>query len=199
MEEFLKQCKQAYHKGNPIISDSQFDELERIYGEEGVGHGVTKEAVPHLFRMYSLQKFYEGEDSPPIVDGELISSYKLDGAAISLLYSNGHLVRALTRGDGYKGTDITDKVKLMKDIPLDIEDLATIQITGEVVASKDIPNSRNYASGALNLKSVEEFVERAVHFYAYGIENDSSRYSMTYRAGMDYLTSIGFKPPKYSR
>jgi NAD-dependent DNA ligase len=170
VENFLAECREQYHKGNPIIDDVQYDELERIYGEEGVGHGVPKDAVPHLSRMYSLKKFYEEEDSPPIIDSELIESYKLDGAAISLLYSNGNLVRALTRGDGYKGTDITDKVKLMKDIPLEINNTDTIQITGEVVASKDIPNSRNYASGAMNLKSLEEFVERTVHFYAYGVE-----------------------------
>ena len=191
MEDFIEQCKLSYHAGDPMISDEQFDTLVEKYGEEGVGHSTGDSAVPHLFRMYSLKKFYDGEEQPPIVNGSKISTYKLDGAAVDLLYSGGTLVRALTRGDGFRGEDITDKVLEMEDVPAHIINQGVFQITGEVVASKDIPNSRNYASGALNLKSIEEFKERSVYFYAYGIACDDEGLG-TYETDMKSLKAAGF-------
>lgn len=173
MEEFIEQCKRSYHEGDPIISDEQFDVLVEKYGEKGVGHSTSDSATPHLFRMYSLQKFYGGEDQPPIVNGNKVSTYKLDGAAVDLLYNKGKLIRALTRGDGFKGEDITDKILQLDSVPNTLRDPNIRQVIGEIVASKDIPNSRNYAAGALNLKSVDEFLERAVHFYAYGLHTDT--------------------------
>ena len=70
MEDFIEHCKRSYHEGSPIISDDQFDALVEKYGEKGVGTSTSDSAIPHLFRMYSLQKFYEGEDQPPIVQGK---------------------------------------------------------------------------------------------------------------------------------
>lgn len=190
MEKFLQECKQKYYLGEPIISDAQYDALVDAYGEEGVGHTPEK-GIPHLFRMYSLQKFYDGEDEPPIVNDTIIQTHKLDGAAISILYDpSGVLIRALTRGDGYKGDDITDKILSMSCVPKTISP-STLprQIVGEVVASKDIPNSRNYVSGALGLKDIEEFKTRAVTFYAYG----SNPMSSTYIADLALLKQDGFQ------
>ncbi|MCP4437510.1 MAG: DNA ligase [Aureispira sp.] len=131
-------------------------------------------AVPHLFRMYSLQKFYKGEGSSPDTTHSTVETYKLDGAAISLLYVDRCLVQACTRGDGIAGQDITDKILVLKCVPNNILIKGVVQVIGEVVASKDITNSRNYASGALNLKTVDEFLGREVTFYAYGIEGEGS-------------------------
>jgi len=168
MREFLEHAAAKYYSGEPVISDEQFDALASVYKFHDVGYQVT-DGTPHYFPMYSLQKFFSIEDCPASSnDSGYIGSPKLDGAAVSLLYVSGELKQALTRGDGKVGKDITNKVrhivpnKLNLSVPVDV-----VQITGEVVAPASIPNSRNYAAGALNLKSEEEFLERNVAFIAY--------------------------------
>ncbi len=120
--------------------------------------------------MYSLQKVYAGENKPPVYSSVCVTP-KLDGAAISLLYSKGELILGITRGDGIIGEDITDKVLLMDSIPNKIcDDSNILQITGEVVADKSIENSRNYVSGSLHLKDLEEFETRDIVFIAYNVQ-----------------------------
>jgi NAD-dependent DNA ligase len=120
--------------------------------------------------MYSLQKVFVGEDEEPNwdINQPHIMTAKLDGAAVSITYIEGVLTQALTRGDGKAGLDITDKIKSL--VPNEIWSKGVKQITGEIVAPKTIPNARNYASGALNLKDLEEFKSRNLTFIAYGIQ-----------------------------
>ena len=168
LEEFLKQAKADYYRGEPSISDEVYDRLEEQVGATAVG---TDEGtrIPHMFPMYSLQKVYEGEKDPHSVLKQWAEvTPKLDGAAISLQYIDGELSMALTRGDGKKGLDITDKVRHL--VPTRIFWTEPKQITGEIVTTKDRPNARNYAAGALNLKSVEEVMDRQLYFVAYGIQ-----------------------------
>jgi DNA ligase (NAD+) len=174
LTDFLDTAAQAYYRGTPIITDEQFDRLADSCGYNKVG--AVEGTVKHYKQMYSLQKFYEdeGRNRPLEGMGDVSSSVKLDGAAISLLYVDGELVRALTRGDGIEGTDITDKVLASKLVPHTLNPdrinvPPVLQITGEVVAPINIPNARNYAAGALNLKSAEEFKERVLSFIAYGV------------------------------
>ena len=119
--------------------------------------------------MYSLQKVYDGEPNP-LPEAHTVVTPKLDGAAVSLGYFDGELVVALTRGNGKKGRVITDKLKWL--VPTRINIKGSVQITGEVVAPQSIPNARNYASGALNLKSLEEFLQRkhTLRFVAYDMQ-----------------------------
>ena len=168
MREFLEHAAAKYYSGEPVISDEQFDALASVYKFHDVGYQIT-DGTPHYFPMYSLQKFFSIEECPASSnDSGYIGSPKLDGAAVSLLYVSGELKQALTRGDGKIGKDVTNKIrhivpnKLNLSVPVDV-----VQITGEVVAPATIPNSRNYAAGALNLKSEEEFLERNVDFIAY--------------------------------
>lgn len=164
MQQFLDHVSVAYYKGTPIISDAEFDTLAAHYNYLAVGHSVSG-AIKHYEQMFSLQKVFDIEDAPFSLNGS-ISSPKLDGAAVSLLYVDGQLTLGLTRGDGIAGQAITDKLATV--VPSTISFKGIVQITGEVVAPKDIPNSRNYASGALNLKSLDEFKQREVTFVAYG-------------------------------
>jgi NAD-dependent DNA ligase len=121
--------------------------------------------------MWSLQKAYDGDNPLSWYRGRVVKSPKLDGAAVALYYRCGELQLALTRGNGKEGLDITDKMRtLVPSIP----HLGEIQITGEVAAPKHINNSRNYAAGALNLKSVEEFRTRELYFIAYGVAPTSA-------------------------
>ena len=169
MQKLLDAASKAYYEGNPIMSDAQFDELASSLGYDSVGYNDNFE-MSHLYPMYSLQKVFVGEQHPPYdhSTGATIVSPKLDGAAVSLGYWDGDLIIALTRGDGKRGRNITEKMRQL--VPEKIDRMGAVQITGEVVAPETIPNARNYASGALNLKSMDEFNEREIRFVAYDIQ-----------------------------
>lgn len=169
--EYLEYCNRMYAEGNPILPDEVYDRLvENTELENKVGYDSTEERFQHPYPMYSLQKVFVGEDEEPNwdINQPHIMTAKLDGAAVSITYVEGVLTQALTRGDGKAGLDITDKIKTL--VPNKIWSKGLKQITGEVVAPKKIPNARNYASGALNLKDLEEFKSRDLTFIAYGIQ-----------------------------
>jgi len=169
--EYLEYCNRMYAEGNPILPDDVYDRLvENTELENKVGYDSTEERFQHPYPMYSLQKVFIGEDKEPDwdINQTKIMTAKLDGAAVSITYIDGVLTQALTRGDGKAGLDITDKIKSL--VPNEIWSKGVKQITGEIVAPKSIPNARNYASGALNLKDLEEFKSRDLTFIAYGIQ-----------------------------
>jgi len=158
-----------------------------LYHYDTVGHTVT-DGIPHLYRMYSLQKVFDLNDIEATT-APMVRTPKLDGAAVSLQYVNGHLAQALTRGDGNLGRDIT--LKLEELVPQQISILNKIQITGEIVAPDTIANARNFAAGSLNLKDLSEFRSRAqtLQFVAYDIQGvDFDRLS----TAMDSLAQNGF-------
>lgn len=171
--EFLNTAARHYYNGMPVISDEQFDALAESVGYNSVGAAQHENVHKHYRRMYSLQKHYADEQGVSPLHGErdVTMSPKLDGAAVSLLYIRGELVLALTRGDGVEGRDITEKLKAAKSVPQQISsDFPEVfQVTGEMCAPKTVENARNYAAGALNLGSVEEFKTRSVEFFAYGV------------------------------
>ena len=168
MKKFLDDASSAYYQGTPLLSDEEFDRLAEKYSYNQVGH-TTSGGTPHLYKMYSLQKFFELEGVCSNLE-DYVSTPKLDGAAVSILYVNGSLAMALTRGDGVKGQIITDKIAHL--VPNEILLTGTVQITGEVVCPSSVPNARNVAAGSLNLKSIEEFKTRPVEFVAYDIQGD---------------------------
>ena len=188
MQHFLEKASAMYYSGTPILSDAEFDALARLYNYDTVGHTVT-DGIPHLYKMYSLQKVFdlnaiESSTSP------MVRTPKLDGAAVSLQYVNGHIAQALTRGDGNLGRDIT--LKLEELVPNVISIKGKIQITGEVVAPDTITNARNFAAGSLNLKDLIEFRSRCkdLVFVAYDIQGvEYERLS----EAMDHLAQNGFE------
>jgi len=187
MQDFLARASKLYYEGSPILSDEEFDLLADRHQFNRVGYQVT-DAVPHTYRMYSLKKCFNLDEAPLAIE-DCIVTPKLDGAAVSLLYVEGLLQLALTRGDGIQGRDITDKMRLL--VPDQISITAMVQITGEVVAPNSIPNSRNYAAGSLNLKDSEEFIERCkdLVFVAYGQEKVVNR---NFDATLEGLERMGF-------
>lgn len=198
IKQFLDSASAAYYAGSPIISDEQFDRLAESCGYDVVGAPETGKTAKHLYQMYSLQKFYEDEGQKRPLEGysDIAASVKLDGAAISLLYIDGQLVQALTRGDGVEGQLITDKLLATNMVPhtLDGNKItggipSVLQVTGEVVAPINIENARNYAAGSLNLKDVQEFKTRALSFFAYGMYPNIAK---TYRGDLAALQTLGF-------
>jgi NAD-dependent DNA ligase len=192
LEQYLNLASRAYYSGAPIISDDQFDRLAESIGYNAVGAKQHGNVERHVYQMYSLQKYYEDEDQKRPLDGitNIVATAKLDGAAISLLYVDGKLVRALTRGDGIEGQLITDKILSHKGlVPHTIALTGIIQITGEIVAPSHIENSRNYAAGSLNLKDSSEFSTRALSFFAYGSQ---PCITTSYRQDLNILKEYGF-------
>jgi len=192
LEQYLNLASRAYYSGSPIIGDDQFDRLAESIGYNAVGAKQHGNVERHVYQMYSLQKYYEDEDQKRPLDGisDIVTTAKLDGAAISLLYVDGTLVRALTRGDGTEGQLITDKILSHTGlVPHTIPISGIYQVTGEIVAPSYIENARNYAAGSLNLKDSTEFSTRAVSFFAYGAQPSVTT---TYRKELDVLKQYGF-------
>ena len=192
IKEVLQQASEDYYNGKPTMSDEQFDKLAVYAKYDEVGYSSRDNRVPHAFQMYSLQKIFSNElDKDPLADykGATIVSPKLDGAAVSLLYVSGQLHKALTRGDGKRGLDITEHMKTLVPNSLGKFTGTLLQITGEVVAPKTIKNARNYAAGALNLKDTSEFQSRDLRFIAYGVQES---WNEAWTMDMSYLNSFGF-------
>ena len=201
-KELLDKASKAYFEGSPFLSDEEFDALAKKEDYERVGYNPDARML-HMFPLYSLQKVFEGEDTPPIYKSKVIETPKLDGAAISIQYRNGKLSSVITRGDGKAGIEVTDKFLNNSIVPQKlypeytfagntghyIKNQGLLQVTGEIVAPKEIPNARNYAAGALNLKDVEEFKRRNLTFIAYNIEPNISS---TYEGDMSHLEYSGF-------
>jgi NAD-dependent DNA ligase len=190
MRNFLAYAAAKYYAGEPVLTDAEFDRLAKQYNFEDVGAPVDlSRAVPHAYPMYSLKKCFVGEKPIILPSDDIVDTPKLDGAAVSLLYIEGKLALALTRGDGKAGLDITDKMRQLVINEFDPGKVVSLQITGEVVAKKRIPNARNYAAGALNLKSISEFATREVYFIAY----DATPYMCSfYTQTLELLSDIGF-------
>ena len=162
-------AKQYYEGGNSPLTDTEWDAL--YDGLEEIGY-TPDSGVPHKYQMCSLQKTFDNEELENWLrvkhEGQLVTcTPKLDVAAVSIMYRDGNLSSALTRGNGKIGLDILNKIQYL--VPTKINYLKEIQIDGEVVAPTSIPNARNYAAGSLNLKDPLEFKARCneLRFVAY--------------------------------
>lgn len=169
--EYLKRVNElirlsrAYYQGKPQISDAEYDllynELEnyekmnpdKVHPNsptQHVGSPIKRNPVEHLFRMYSLDKFHNPDDLSKWTSGKIDKTFtvtpKYDGMSLAITYVNGVLKTIATRGDGIVGEDITRNVDLIGNIPLEINDKRTIQITGEVVVTKKVYESINQVS-----------------------------------------------------
>lgn len=192
VHELLTRASKSYYDGNPFLTNDEFDYLAEKYDFSALGSPVAcPEKGRHFFALYSLEKFFD-DAPPPFIGG--VESPKLDGGAISLLYVDGHLVRALTRGDGIEGKDCTAQVIASGMVPLWIKYTVTTQIKGEVVLPKETENARNLASGSLGLKDLEEVKKRKLSFVAYGIQpyqNKTYEFDMKELHDMGFLTVLG--------
>jgi len=194
LKKYLKDCKYHYYEGNPIISDSQYDALEEMCSED-LTVGTNKGRFRHLYRMYSLRKFYIGEDVLPEGHRELyLETPKLDGASLAITYFNGYLHSMATRGNGVYGERMDHLVTIGKckemGIPTKVPYKEVFQVTGEVVAKSNISNARNYAAGALNANgTADNFEKKEVVFFAYDMQETVFD---TYMDTLCYLKDMGF-------
>jgi DNA ligase (NAD+) len=143
LEDLILYHKEKYYSGMAEISDESYDaieeELRRIDPQnpilQFVGFKVDEKSakIQHDRKMLSLEKTYSQEDLCKwINDKAVLSIFKIDGSSCSLIYEDGHLKMAKTRGDGSIGENITKKAFFIKDIPKTIEQKSKLEIRGEV-------------------------------------------------------------------
>lgn len=243
-EELNQHNYNYYVLDNPTISDYEFDQklkelqqLEDAHPEffdpnsptQRVGGGITKNfpTIQHEQRMYSLDNSYSRED---LVDwenrirralGDVPVEYtcelKYDGASISIIYENGKLVRAVTRGDGFQGDEVTANIKTIKSLPLSVRGTdypQKFEIRGEIILPLEgfqrmnreiveiggVPyaNPRNTASGSLKLQDSSEVAKRPLECLVYSfIPRDTSMKS--HFESLEKARELGFKVPKEAR
>lgn len=243
LRDELRQHNYNYYiLDNPTISDYEFDmklkELQALeeahpefYDENSptkrVGGTITKNfnTVVHDFRMYSLDNSYSKEDLmdwekriKKMIDGEVqyTCELKYDGASMNLTYENGKLVRAVTRGDGVQGDEVTANVKTINTVPLqlkgdyperfDIRGEIVLPIEGflkmneERIANEEEPyrNPRNTASGSLKLQDSSEVAKRPLECLLYSIKGNNLNVSTQFE-GLEKARAWGFKVPKEAK
>ena len=239
-EELRRHNYRYYVLDEPSISDFEFDlklkelqELELKYPEfrdpnsptQRVGGEITKNfnTIVHKNRMYSLDNSYSKEDILDWekriqkilgdVELEFTCELKYDGASINISYDHGVFLKAVTRGDGFMGDDVTSNVRTIRSIPLVVKDdkLISFEIRGEIVLPIDgfekmnkerveagedpYRNPRNTASGSLKLQDSAEVASRPLDCLLYQVVADSHPFSTHYEI-LNYAASIGFKVPK---
>ena len=232
-----------YVLDNATISDYDFDqklkylqELEEKYPEFfdenspslRVGGMITKnfKTVVHENRMYSLENSYSKEDLKDWenriqkVLGNVQLQYtcelKYDGASISLTYENGKLSKAVTRGDGFQGDDVTNNIKTIKSIPLKLKGNypEKFDIRGEIILpfagfekmNQDLieigetpySNPRNTASGSLKLQDSAEVAKRPLECLLYFITGNNLPFKTQFE-GLQSARNWGFKVPQESK
>ena len=191
MEELVEKLNeysyQYYTLDNPTIADVEYDrlydelsELEKKSGiilenspTKRVGDVVLKgfKSVKHLGRLYSLDKCQTKEALSQWLD-KLIKfcgsmpkcslEYKFDGLTINMLYENGLLIRAATRGNGIEGEDVTEQVKTIKCVPLSIEYKGTLEVQGEGIMRLSALAEYNSKQGVTPLKNARNAVAGAI-------------------------------------
>ena len=232
-----------YVLDKPTISDFEFDhllkqlqELEAQHPEffdenspsQRVGGSITKNfnTVVHEHRMYSLDNSYSTEDLMDWenriqkilgnVDLDYTCELKYDGASISITYENGTLKKAVTRGDGFQGDEVTNNIKTIRSIPLQLKGNfpPKFDIRGEIIlpfagfekmnqelieiGETPYSNPRNTASGSLKLQDSSEVAKRPLECLLYFIVGNNLPFQTQFE-GLQAARNWGFKVPSQAK
>ncbi len=237
--ELLNRYAHAYYVlDEPIATDEEYDKLyhEVLEFEQRntdliapdsptlrVGGLIRDEftKAEHIKRMWSMHDVFDTKELQVwldrvvknVGDCRYFCEPKFDGASLNLLYKNGELHQAITRGDGRIGEDVTNNIRTMHSIPLSIDHKETIEIRGEVVIHKDdfeqinkdraknaepaFANPRNAAAGSLRQLDPNITAKRKLIFYPWGLgENSLTQPYLSQK--MQQIYSLGFVKPPYS-
>ena len=239
VKTLIKWAHAYYVDDSPIATDEEYDKLyhqvfdyEEQHPDDVAADSPTKRVggiirdefskAQHIQRMWSMEDVFtieevsewlarveKSEDNPTYV-----CEPKFDGASMNLLYENGELVRAITRGDGTIGEEVTDNVRTIRSVPLSIDYQGQIEIRGEVVIRKKdfdlindnrlkndetpFANPRNAAAGSLRQLDSSISAKRKLVFYPWGLGENTLDYQ-TLSAKMDYVHELGFLNPPYKQ
>ena len=222
-----------YVLDNPTITDQEYDNymrelinLEEEHPEfklaasptSRVGNEVVSEfnKVFHEKPMLSLSNVFNEEEIIAFderlkkegIKPEYVCELKIDGLSVSLLYENGILKRAATRGDGFIGEDITHNVKTIKSIPLKIKEPLNIEVRGEIYMSKKsfeelnkerdlkgenlFANPRNAAAGSVRQLDSKIAAKRKLDCFIYHLPNPEDYNISTHEDALKFMKSLGF-------
>ncbi len=238
--EILKKWAYAYYvEDNPLATDEEYDKLyhkvleyekenpdnilddsptKRVGGV--IRDGFTK--AKHILRMWSMEDVFSQDEvkewlervKKGVGETDFFCEPKFDGASMNLIYIDGKLNQAITRGNGAIGEDVTENVKTIRSIPLTIDYRELIEIRGEVVISKEdfdkinkerlkegkepFANPRNTASGSLRQLDSSITAKRRLSFYPWGVGENSLDYEFLSKK-MEFIYNLGFLKPPYSK
>lgn len=235
VEELNKHCYNYYVLDNPTISDADFDKMydellalekqtgivlensptKRVGGETLDGF-VKRE---HKFRMYSLDKCRTFEDLQAFVNdikkiepkSTFTLGYKYDGLTIVITYNNGYYQRAVTRGNGYVGEDVTEQVRTIKSVPLKINFQGELIVSGEgiitdenldrynKISDEPLKNARNAVSGAIRNLNPKETAKRNPDFVCYNVLYAEGKNFSTQIEMNEFIKSNNFLPEPYQK
>jgi DNA ligase (NAD+) len=232
-----------YDLDKNVISDFEYDnlldeltKLEDQYPEfqdenspsKRVGGGLSDKfnSESHIFQMYSLDNTYSNSELESwcnriikiieVNNFEFCCELKYDGASVNLLYEDGQLIRALTRGDGFQGDNITNNLKTINSIPLQLKNdfPNKFEIRGEIIMPIDSFNSlnkkrkqigaplfmnpRNTASGSIKLLDSKEVARRPLECFLYSvvsIDDNTNKHSQL----LENARNMGFNIPNYEK
>ncbi|NER17624.1 NAD-dependent DNA ligase LigA [Spongiivirga citrea] len=241
-EQLTQHNYNYYVLDNPTISDYEFDTLlKQLQDLEAkhpefydvnsptlrVGGAVTKnfETIQHEHRMYSLDNSYSKEDLEDwekrikkLVDGDVqyTCELKYDGASISLTYENGQLTKAVTRGDGFQGDNVTTNIRTIRSVPLKLKGdyPPKFDIRGEIILPLDgfekmniervengedpYMNPRNTASGSLKLQDSSEVAKRPLECLLYNLTGTKLGVETQFES-LGKARKWGFKVPEVAK
>jgi DNA ligase (NAD+) len=239
VQTLIKWAHAYYVEDNPIATDEEYDKLyhqvfdyEEKHPDEVAKDSPTKRVggvirdefskAQHIQRMWSMEDVFTIEEVSEwlarVEKTEDKCTYfcepKFDGASMNLLYENGELVRAITRGDGTIGEEVTDNVRTIRSVALSIDYKEQIEIRGEVVIRKNdfekinegrlkndeaaFANPRNAAAGSLRQLDSSISAKRKLVFYPWGLGENTLEHQ-TLSAKMDYVHELGFLRPPYAQ
>ena len=234
----VRKHRDLYYNGQPVITDAEFDEMfrrlqkmEEEHPELAVPDSPTKQVgaptadsafadVTHPERMMSLDNVFSEDEMREWLDktpGPYLTELKIDGLSIDLIYENGELTRAATRGDGTTGEDITANARVIEDIPhkLTGDAPAFLEVRGEVfIRPEDFPelnelrqkeggkpfaNPRNTAAGGLRQKNPEDVKKRKLRMICHGIGAREGFNPATQHEAYEKLAECGLPVSEYTR
>lgn len=229
--KILNEWAHAYYTlDKPIASDAEYDELYRqILNYEAknplliasnspsrrVGAEILKgfEKMAHIKALWSMEDIFDQNELKEWLERgnkqnlELYIEPKFDGASLNLLYENGQLFSAITRGDGKIGENVTQNARTITSIPLTIPYKERIEIRGEVLITKSdfnainqeltkqgkqtLANPRNAAAGSLRQLDSAITRSRRLKFYPWGVGENNLKFTK-HNQIMEFIHSLGF-------
>src|SRR5918994_1062938 len=200
----MTELRDAYYRGEPVVADADYDavedELRALVTDnpelapdpnplvEVGAPSVLHAPVRHSRPMLSLEKATRPEQVEAFFERfpgqSVVVMPKLDGLSLALVYENGRLARAVTRGDGTTGEDVTTLVRALADgVPVKLPSTATTEVRGELVMlrstfaayneahpDKPLINPRNTAAGTVRAKDPKTVQERRLRFFAFDLD-----------------------------
>jgi DNA ligase (NAD+) len=235
IQTLINWAKAYYVDDNPIATDEEYDKLSReclLFEQQNpkLSHpnspnkrvgGMVLEGfnkASHLSRMWSQEDVFNTQELENWIKRakkvetnlDFVSEPKFDGASLNLIYENGLLKQAITRGDGSVGEDVTNNVKTIHSIPMQIQYNELIEIRGEIVIKKSdfekinqtrlkndeapFANPRNAAAGSLRQLDPSITAQRKLFFYPWGVGQNTLDIETTYEQ-MQFIYDLGFLAP----